>query len=199
MIKELKIDLRDDRVNYTPKTKYIISILAKIHRTEDEKIVVFSQFTSYLHYLKKILKKKKIQTGVLDGSVKSEDRIRILDSFREDPEFKIMFCNLIVGANGLNLQSANRMMLIEPYWTSSVENQAIARVARMGQERDVVVYRIVCKNTIEEAISKLADGKKEILDSYISGERRDDFCTPSLNFETICKIVDGMEEILADI
>lgn len=190
MVEVTGVEMADVNIRFTPKAQYVASVASSIVKKTKDKLVIFSQFTSYLHYLKSVLSSHDISSEVLDGNLSSNERMELLEEFRsEECPFRVMFINLNVGATGLNLQVANRVMVIEPYWNAAMESQAIARVARMGQKKPVTLYRVLCRGTIEEAISDLAAGKEELMKSYFTGERDESIVQPKLDYDTIQKII----------
>ena len=130
------------------------------------KILVFSQFVKMLEILEKVVEKKKIKYEILTG--KSKNRQEKVKSFNENDEIKIFFISLKAGGVGLNLTSADTVIHIDPWWNPMVENQATDRVYRIGQKRNITVYKLITRNTIEEKILQIQKRKKEIFDNIIN-------------------------------
>jgi len=141
------------------------SIIKEKHRT-----LVFSQFTSLFPFIKKQLEEKRITYSYLDGSTK--DRSEVVDSFKQGSE-QVFLISLKAGGTGLNLTEANCVILLDPWWNPAVEQQAMDRVHRIGQEKPVFVYKLVAEGTIEEKMLELQETKKklasEILGDNIEG------------------------------
>ena len=136
---------------------------------EDNKILVFSQFTSVLNSLGEKLSKNKISYYYLDGSTKSMDRINLVNDFNNNEDVKVFLISLKAGGTGLNLTSANTVIHFDPWWNPSVENQASDRAHRIGQKNVVEVIKLITKGTIEEKILELQQKKKELIDNMIDG------------------------------
>lgn len=130
------------------------------------KILVFSQFTKMLHILSEILKQKNILFSYLDGSTK--ERSREIKAFNENSDIQVFLISIKAGGLGLNLTSADTVILFDPWWNPMVENQAIDRAYRMGQKKSVNVYRLIAKETIEEKIQILQQKKQALFDSVMN-------------------------------
>jgi len=131
----------------------------------DHKVLVFSQFTQMLHILAEYLDKKGLLYCYLDGQTR--DRQRIIDRFNSDPSIKIFLISIKAGGFGLNLTSADTVIIFDPWWNPMVEMQAADRVYRIGQTRPVNVYKLITRGTIEEKILKLQEKKKALFDDII--------------------------------
>ncbi|RYC58778.1 hypothetical protein CHU98_g7434 [Xylaria longipes] len=124
--------------------------------------VVFSFWTSSLTMAQKALTTAGIRCVRIDGSISLINREKVLQEFNEDEGIKVILVTISCGGVGLDLTAASRVHLLEPQWNPAVEDQALARVHRMGQHRPVVTIRYVMKNSIEESITSLK-GKKRLL------------------------------------
>lgn len=136
------------------------------------KVLVFSQFTQMLDILADVLAKNKIEYAYLSG--KTKNRKEIVEEFNTSEQKKVFLISLRAGGTGLNLTSADNVIIFDPWWNPSVENQAIDRTHRIGQEKSVNVYRLITKGTIEEKIIKLQEKKKFLFDNLV-GESKDLF------------------------
>lgn len=133
------------------------------------KILIFSQFTSLLERLQRLLEKEKISFYTLTGATSKENRARMVEQFNKDATS--VFCiSLKAGGTGLNLTSADIVIHFDPWWNLAVQNQATDRAHRIGQKNVVNVYKLIVKGTIEENIIKIQDKKKELADQILSGE-----------------------------
>ena len=112
-------------------------------------------------------------------------RSKSLELFSNDPEISCMLISLMAGSCGLNLISANNVILVDPWWNPSVETQAIERVHRIGQTKNVNIYRFVCKNTIEERIIDVQNAKTKMISEIFDKDK-----TPQkkLNIEDLKRI-----------
>lgn len=136
------------------------------------KALVFSQFTKMLDILSKELKKNEIGHHYLSG--KTKNRKELVNDFNENKNKQIFLISLKAGGTGLNLVSADNVIIFDPWWNPSVERQAVDRAHRIGQTKSVNVYRLITKGTIEEKIVKLQEKKKFLFDSLV-GESHDLF------------------------
>ncbi|KAE8219325.1 hypothetical protein CF319_g6962 [Tilletia indica] len=139
-------------------------------KAEPVKSVVFSQWTRMLDRIGKALEKKGIRYARLDGTMTRQQRGKALDRFKLDPKYEVMLISLRAGGFGLNLVSACRAYLIDPYWNPAVENQGLDRIHRLGQRRPVVLTRFIMKKSIEENMLELQKRKMELAEQV--GKRR---------------------------
>lgn len=129
------------------------------------KILVFSQFVGMLELVKAALEKEKIEYAYLTG--KTKDRQSEVARFQENDEVRVFLISLKAGGTGLNLTKAEYVFLIDPWWNPAVENQAIDRAYRMGQENKVIAIRLITPNTIEEKIIELQSRKKQLVQDLV--------------------------------
>jgi SNF2 family DNA or RNA helicase len=130
--------------------------------------LVFSQFTSMLDLIRKELDKEGIKYSYLDGSTR--DRKGAVDSFQNNDEVRVFLISLKAGNTGLNLVKADYVYIVDPWWNPAVEAQAIDRTHRIGQDKHIFAYKMICKNTIEEKIILLQQKKKKIAQDIISSD-----------------------------
>ncbi len=126
--------------------------------------LVFSQFTGFLSHVRERLDAAGVRYCYLDG--KTRDRAAVLRRFKDgtDPVFLI---SLKAGGFGLNLTEADYCFLLDPWWNPATETQAIDRTHRIGQTRNVIVYRLIAKDTIEEKVMALKARKAELFSNVI--------------------------------
>lgn len=136
------------------------------------KVLVFSQFTSMLDILADEMKMSNIEYLYLSG--KTNKRQEMVDEFNQNPKQKVFLISLKAGGVGLNLTSADNVIVFDPWWNPSAENQAVDRAHRIGQRKSVNVYRLITKGTIEEKILELQKKKKYLFDNLV-GESKDLF------------------------
>jgi non-specific serine/threonine protein kinase len=139
-------------------------ITAIQEKTGKHKILIFSQFVKMLHLIENRLQNLNISYSYLDG--KTKNRQEIVDKFQEDDTQRVFLISLKAGGTGLNLTAADYVYIVDPWWNPAVENQAIDRTYRIGQEKNVTAYRMICKNTIEEKIIKLQERKKSLAQDF---------------------------------
>jgi len=135
------------------------------------KILLFSGYTSMFEIIEKELKKENISYFKLTGQTKVGDRIRLVDEFNENEEIKVFLISLKAGGTGLNLIGADMVIHYDPWWNLSAENQATDRTYRIGQKRNVQVYKLITKNSIEEKIYELQQKKAKLADTMLSTEQ----------------------------
>ena len=131
------------------------------------RILIFSQFTTMLENIRKLLEAKKINTLYLDGSTPTIERGNLVRDFNKGIG-DVFLISLKAGGTGLNLTSADMVIHFDPWWNPAVEDQATDRAHRIGQEKTVQVIKLVTKGTIEEKIFKLQEKKKEMIDKVIT-------------------------------
>ncbi|MFW7378407.1 MAG: SNF2-related protein [Oligoflexus sp.] len=132
------------------------------------KALVFSQFTKLLGIVRSQLEKRGVLYEYLDGKTrKREDKVH---RFQTDSQCRVFLISLKAGGVGLNLTAADYCFILDPWWNPAVEAQAIDRVYRIGQEKQVFAYRLIAKGTVEEKILELQKQKKELSDSVVSAE-----------------------------
>ena len=133
-----------------------------------QKILLFSGYTSMFNILEKELKKEGIEYFKLTGQTKVSDRIKLVEEFNENDKIKVFLISLKAGGTGLNLTGADMVIHYDPWWNISAENQATDRTYRIGQKKNVQVYKLITKNSIEERIYELQQKKEKLIDSMLS-------------------------------
>lgn len=131
-----------------------------------EKMLVFSQFTSYLDIIGAKLSEQGVKHYVITGSTPKKKRLALVDAFNAD-DTPVFLISLKAGGTGLNLTGASVVLHADPWWNAAAQNQATDRAHRMGQTRIVNVYRVIAKDTIEERILKLQDAKSDLADRIV--------------------------------
>ncbi|GEO11844.1 DEAD/DEAH box helicase [Segetibacter aerophilus] len=134
-------------------------------KSDDHKILVFSQFVTMLDLIKKELIARDISYEYLTGS--TQDREAVVNNFQNNKTVRVFLISLKTGGTGLNLTEADYVYLVDPWWNPAVENQAIDRSYRIGQDKHVVAVRLICPDTIEEKILKLQDVKRDLSEDLI--------------------------------
>ncbi|MCE9678758.1 DEAD/DEAH box helicase [Shewanella sp. AS1] len=125
-------------------------------------ILIFSSFTSMLDLIAQQLDEQQISYEMLTG--KSRHRDKIIDRFRRG-DVKVFLISLKAGGAGLNLTEADVVIHVDPWWNPAAEEQASDRAYRIGQQKPVFVYKLLCKNTVEERIQQLQQSKKALAQS----------------------------------
>ena len=152
-----------DYLNTSAKVQRLREIVEDA--TEDgRKILVFSFFLDTLEKIRTIFGEKCV--GVINGAVPVEERQNIVDAFEAAPAGSVLSAQIQSGGTGLNIQSASVVILCKPQYKPSTENQAIGRAHRMGQTRDVLVYRLLCPNTVDERMIEIIENKQAEFDTF---------------------------------
>ena len=137
---------------------------------EGHKVLVFSQFTSFLAIVRNRLDEEKIVYEYLDG--RTRNRAAKVERFQTDTECPVFLISLKAGGLGLNLTAAEYVYLLDPWWNPAVESQAIDRSHRIGQTQHVFAYRLICRGTVEEKILELQQKKRDLADAILSADNR---------------------------
>ncbi|MBE5806189.1 MAG: DEAD/DEAH box helicase [Clostridiales bacterium] len=132
------------------------------------RILLFSGYTSMFDIIEKELEKENIKYYKLTGQTKVGERIKLVDEFNENTDIKVFLISLKAGGTGLNLIGADMVIHYDPWWNLSAENQATDRTYRIGQKKNVQVYKLITKNSIEEKIYDLQQRKAALIDNMLS-------------------------------
>jgi len=131
------------------------------------KVVIFSQFVSLLKRLKPLLKKTFPKVALLELSGATKNRAKPVETFQQTKGPAVILVSLRAGGTGITLHAADYVFLLDPWWNPAVENQAVDRVHRIGQDRRVFVYRMITQGTIEERIQHLKKEKRELFENTL--------------------------------
>lgn len=130
------------------------------HSSSHGKVCIFSQWTSYLDLVeRRLCEGPGVKFLRLDGSLSQQARSKVLSAFASDPSVRVLLLSLKAGGVGLNLTMASTVFLCDPWWNPFAELQAVDRVHRIGQTREVRVFRFVCKDTVEERLLDMQQRK----------------------------------------
>ena len=132
------------------------------------KVLVFSQFVKHLDIFKKHFEAEHIPFAYLDGSTRN--RGEIVSEFQQNTDLKVFLISIKAGGVGLNLTQADYVFILDPWWNPAVEQQAIDRTHRIGQDKKVFIYKFIAKDTVEEKILALQNRKKSLANSLITTE-----------------------------
>lgn len=136
--------------------------------TPNHKILIFSQFVKMLKVIEKQIQDSGMKYAYLDGQSSQKERQDNVNKFQEEEDCRIFLISLKAGGTGLNLMAADYVYIVDPWWNPAVENQAIDRCYRIGQDKKVIAYRMICKDTIEEKIMELKSKKNAIAGDIIN-------------------------------
>ncbi len=164
--------LLNEEEEYTNVSVKLDTLLENVKTitSEGSKVLVFSQFTSMLALIQARLDTDNIVYEYLDGQTRNRDEK--VQNFQENDNVKVFLISLKAGGTGLNLTKAEYVFLVDPWWNPAVENQAIDRCYRIGQTQNVIAYRMICKDTIEEKIVALQENKKVVSESIIQIDKQ---------------------------
>ncbi|SLM40972.1 snf2 family domain-containing protein [Lasallia pustulata] len=153
------------------KTKALIESLLQ-SRVESQanpgerpiKSVIFSGWTSHLDLIQVALEDNQIKYVRLDGRMTRVQRTAALDAFRDDPEVPVILVSIMAGGLGLNLTSGSKVYVMEPQFNPAAEAQAIDRIHRLGQKREVTTTRFIMRDSFEEKMLDLQRKKQNLAD-----------------------------------
>lgn len=152
------------------KINALLQEMDVILRTDPSiKSIIFSQWTSMLDLLEQPLNDAGYHFVRLDGAMSQTQRQNAVDAFNNDPTVTLFLVSMKAGGLGLNLTAGSRVFLLDPWWNPATEDQAIDRVHRIGQTREVIVYRFIIEGTVEERILELQEKKRNLAQGALSG------------------------------
>lgn len=134
---------------------------------EGHKILLFSQFTSMLELIGARLSKEEIRFYRLTGETPKEERLKMIQAFQRD-DVPVFLISLKAGGTGLNLTAADMVIHYDPWWNVAAQDQATDRAHRIGQDKQVTVFKLITKDTIEENILKLQASKQALADQVVA-------------------------------
>lgn len=159
-------ELLNDEEDYGKASVKLDILIENIRsKTANNKVLVFSQFTSMLKLIKDRLDVENITYEYLDGQTRK--RADKVSNFQETEGVRVFLISLKAGGVGINLTAADYVFLVDPWWNPAVESQAIDRTHRIGQTKHVIAYKMICKDTIEEKIVDLQKNKREVSSAVI--------------------------------
>lgn len=150
-------------IKKSSKAKRMMELIEEAE-IDGRKIIVFSFFLDTIAKVCQLLGDKCLNP--INGSVTPQRRQEIIDEFDAAPAGTVLAAQIQSGGTGLNIQSASVVIICEPQFKPSIENQAISRAYRMGQARNVLVYRLLCENTVDERITDMLSNKQSIFNAF---------------------------------
>lgn len=150
------------------KLDFIDEIMDEV--APNHKILLFSAYTSMLKLVAQRIENKGIAYAYLDGKTNQDQRQNAVERFQNEDECRVFLISLKAGGTGLNLTAADYVYILDPWWNPAAEAQAIDRCYRIGQEKHVMAYKIVCRDSVEEHILALQESKKRISEGLILDE-----------------------------
>ncbi len=160
-----------DEAATAPSVKIETLLEELLDKSNDGKSLIFSQFNGMLDKIGDALSEKNVQFIRLDGSTPLKEREKLVADFQaENSPIQVFLLGLKAGNAGLNLTAAEYVFLVDPWWNNAVEQQAIDRTHRIGQQKNIFAYKLICIDTIEEKIAVLQQKKKSLSDELIVEE-----------------------------
>ncbi|KAL8848420.1 MAG: hypothetical protein Q9221_006555 [Calogaya cf. arnoldii] len=153
------------------KTAAVVAQIEDWQRAEpDKKIIVFSQFHILMNVLAKLFSQKDWGFVKFNGRMNQAERDKALHDFEKDDRCKIMIASLKAGGVGLNLTMASKVICVDLWWNSSVEQQAFCRVFRIGQDSETFITRFVARNTVDDRLQQMQEAKAKAVGRAIDDE-----------------------------
>ncbi|EPX71167.1 ATP-dependent DNA helicase [Schizosaccharomyces octosporus yFS286] len=171
--RELGMNIFTNPYNWITSTKIdkaVGEITSILKEHPQDKILVFSQFVSFLELFTVPLKQNNVQFIHYHGGLSPTARNEAILQFETNPNSNVLLISLKAGNVGLNLTCANHVLVLDPFWNPYIEEQAIDRAHRIGQSKPVNVLKITVNNTVEERVIALQEKKRELIDSAL-GEK----------------------------
>ncbi len=160
----------DEYEGSSAKLDTILSLVSSIVDAQS-KMLIFSQFTSFLDIIASKLDDHGVRYYMLTGSTPKRRRIEMVDAFNHD-ETPVFLISLKAGGTGLNLTGADEVIHVDPWWNPAVEDQATDRAHRIGQKNTVYSLRLITTNTIEERVLQMQRRKRAIIDQIVGGDEQ---------------------------
>jgi uncharacterized Zn finger protein/superfamily II DNA or RNA helicase len=150
------------------KAAALVPILEGI-ASQHEKCLIFTQYTEMGKLLQQMLQAEMgIEASFLHGGLNPKQREELVTEFQTDPHRKVFILSLKAGGTGLNLTAANHVIHYDLWWNPAVENQATDRAFRIGQRKNVMVHRLICKGTLEERIDEMLNTKRALAELTVA-------------------------------
>ena len=163
--------VKDSKIEST-KINYMFELIENIME-DNESVLIYSFFASLFDIIEPLMKERRIKYVRLDGSVKPDDRQSIIDEFDKNDDIHCFLISLKAGGVGLNLTKANNVIFLDPWWNIAVENQAADRTHRIGQTKNVTIYRLICKDTVEEKVLNIQKEKLDLINFFVESDGDD--------------------------
>ncbi|XP_021609407.1 DNA repair protein RAD5A isoform X2 [Manihot esculenta] len=139
-------------------------------RLSGSKSILFSQWTAFLDLLQIPLSRSNIPFVRLDGTLSQQQRERVIKQFSEDDTILVLLMSLKAGGVGINLTAASNAFVMDPWWNPAVEEQAVMRIHRIGQTKQVKIKRFIVKGTVEERMEAVQARKQRMISGALTDE-----------------------------
>lgn len=160
--------LADAERNYESGKFEIVSDKLETLMSEGHKVLIFSSFVKHLGLFEQYFAERQWTYSILTGEMSKTQRQKAIDDFQNNKDNKLFLISIKAGGTGLNLTSADYVFILDPWWNPAVELQAINRAHRIGQDKNVFVYRFISNNTVEKKIRKLQEEKSALAETFIN-------------------------------
>jgi SNF2 family DNA or RNA helicase len=147
-------------------------IINWLEEDENMKIIIYTQFIDMIRILSKVCSAEKWPHSLYHGGKSHEARDEAIREFSENPDMRIMLASLRCGGVGLNLTMAQKVIVVDPWWNSSIEQQAFCRVFRIGQESETSMTRFVVEKTVDENMIRMQERKQKEIDDVMDGDKQ---------------------------
>lgn len=148
---------------FSEVTESLETILAENH-----KVLIFSSFVRHLKLVEEFCLNAGYKYAMLTGA--TTNREKVINSFKQKSDIQLFLISLKAGGVGLNLTEADYVFILDPWWNPAAEMQALNRAHRIGQDKNVFVYRFITKDTVEEKIVQLQQKKKDLADLFVTSD-----------------------------
>ncbi|CAH8387930.1 unnamed protein product [Eruca vesicaria subsp. sativa] len=161
----------DVEKNWVESSK-ITALLQELEsfRSSGSKSIIFSQWTAFLDLLQIPLSRNNISFVRLDGTLNQQQREKVLKQFSEDGSIMVMLMSLKAGGVGINLTAASNAFVMDPWWNPAVEEQAVMRIHRIGQTKEVKIRRFIIKGTVEERMEVVQARKQRMISGALTDQ-----------------------------
>lgn len=161
----------DIEKNWVESSKVVI-LLRELEclRSSGSKSIVFSQWTAFLDLLQIPLSRSNIPFLRLDGTLNQQQREKVLKQFSEDRDILVLLMSLKAGGVGINLTAASNAFVLDPWWNPAVEEQAVMRIHRIGQTKNVMIKRFIVKGTVEERMEAVQARKQRLISGALTDQ-----------------------------
>lgn len=145
-----------------------------VEKSDSEKILVFSQFTTFFDLFEQFLSKDlNVSYLKYTGNMNAQQRSDIISRFYRESDKRVLLISMKAGNSGLTLTCANHVIIVDPFWNPFVEEQAQDRCYRISQMKEVFVHRLFIKNSVEDRIAELQKRKREMVDAAMDPSKMD--------------------------
>ena len=166
LVRPLEEEVQEEEIDIdtkSSKTEALMSILKASRRDPKSKVVIFSQWTSFLNIIQVQIEEAGMKFARIDGKMSAQQRDVGMTALETDPDCKILLASLAVCSVGLNLVAADTVILADSWWAPAIEDQAVDRVHRLGQTRPCTVWRLIMEDSIEERVLEIQAEKRKLV------------------------------------